>query len=478
MHRMLATLQMQLRQPASASISRVLELDSGEEALQWLLGGHKQILPHFGVKPMMDDVLANIEVDPEGIPVLIRALELTAGRYFPEHHARDYVDALRKFGTSLALVPEDGSHTKSDCPLALESREETSAPQEALDKWGFIVAMFCTPSHRALAQRTIASCQQFGLPYTFHEVESIHVTLSPKASTDARFTKPNFIYNVLERWNMPVLYLDCDLIVMDEPWHLQEALREGADFAICNYFNDSCTAIFTPLERLVRDIPALDPYRYFKYTGQIPWLMPDQLFTNGAISWWNNSTGARALLSKWHQELVFFTAAVCHRCTPNPGEEGDPGVLTVAEDQVLDWVYNNRRAPTMDDALNALKPYWLPLSYARQPTYIYVAPIINHPSYPTGNAANERLRIPVAAHRELPKLHMATARRKDLQALEEHGLPHEAIRLVLDIKTRELGDFKPGGGFEALGPPLKQYFWPPEMLEWGEWPRPCQEGVE
>jgi hypothetical protein len=73
---------------------------------------------------------------------------------------------------------------------------------------------------------------------------------------------------------------------------------------------------------------------------------------------------------------------------------------------------------------------------------------------------------------------MATARRKDLQALEEHGLPHEAIRLVLDIKTRELGDFKPGGGFEALGPPLKQYFWPPEMLEWGEWPRPCQEGVE
>lgn len=476
-HRLLATLQLQLRLPASEAATRVLELDAGDGVLRWLLGQHEQIVPLFGQRRIIDDLFCNPEVDPAGIPVLIRALELTAGKHFPEDHTRDYVAALRQLEGSLAQVGEDGAHAESAFPVPMEAKVETNAPQEAIDKWGFIVAMFCTASHRELAQETVRSCAEFGLPYTLHQVDHIHVTLSPKASKDPSTTKPNFIHTVLERWDVPVLYLDCDLIVMDEPSHLREAKEQGADFAVCNHFADRCSAIFTPLENMTapQDAPE-DKHRLFVYTGQIPWYMPDQLFTNGAISWWNNTAGARALLRRWHQELVFFSTAVCHPCTPSlASAQGNAGVLTVAEDQVLDWLFNNRQAACIGQELKNVKPYWLPQGYARQPMCIYVAPIINHPGYPTGGNPGDRIRIPVAAHRGLPKLHMHSATRKDLKTMREHyGLCDEIIWSVVDIKARALGTYQPGVGFEASGPPLDIGFWPPYMHEWGDWPRPTQ----
>ena len=50
---------------------------------------------------------------------------------------------------------------------------------------------------------------------------------------DLRYTKPNFIHMMLEKCKVPVVYMDCDLVVMAEPFHIVEALRSVASMSEC-----------------------------------------------------------------------------------------------------------------------------------------------------------------------------------------------------------------------------------------------------
>jgi len=47
---------------------------------------------------------------------------------------------------------------------------------------------------------------------------------------------------------MPVVYMDCDLVVMNAPVHLQHALQQGADVAIVNFYAAPVVCHYVPAE--------------------------------------------------------------------------------------------------------------------------------------------------------------------------------------------------------------------------------------
>lgn len=441
-----------------------MQLEAKMELVKWMVG------PDGALELLR----GNVEVDDNGLAVLLRALEvldeivpncsINSPNLSFEVRVCDEIAAVRDYISGLKQLNEDGASPETEFPLHLASKEDSWTPRESLEKWGFVVAGFYTPSHAEIAQNLRKSCQNVGLPFTFHETAAIHISTSPKASTDLQFTKPNFIHAMIERHGVPVLYVDCDCVIMAEPIHVRNAVRDGIDFAITNHLAFEASPVFLPLEKLDPGLASsIEPLRYFKSTGQMPWLQVDQLIGNAACMLFSNTDASRALLRYWHQEIAFLSSVVCRPCT---GE--GKGVWSHVDDQILDWVFNNRAA--LDESkLAHIKTFWLPASYARQPTHIYIAPIINHPGYPTDGP---RLRI--ASRHALPRFRIpSTPIRKTLLALEDLNLHEVWVKdLVIDIKGRKAGHWQQGTGLSA-SIDLDVKCWPPHLYEWGDWPKAC-----
>lgn len=188
----------------------------------------------------------NVEVDEDGLNMLLVYCELVnADAARSEDNGafvitiqdeisccKDYVEALEQ-----ATYNDD---PEKEFPLTLETTDLFLPwmPVNALAQWGFVTCAFCRHSHVKTAQRLRDSCRQFGIPYTFQETSAVHASTSPKASTDLRYSKPNFIFKMLDKHSLPMLCLDCDLIVMAEPVHITELLKNGADWGTTNLLAD------------------------------------------------------------------------------------------------------------------------------------------------------------------------------------------------------------------------------------------------
>jgi len=481
-NRLIARLRFYARQPASDAVMRVLELE-GTHAVGWLLAG-----AHFvngkpvesgspvidktcGITPVLDELRRNAEVDEKGLATLLRALELVRSAvpdFEADHGPRvaflptiaDEIGAVKEFMSALDGIGEDCAHPLPEyvAPLHLELKDlfEPWAPPEALQRWGFIVAAFCTPTHKEVADRLRRSLRAFGLPYTFQEVSTVHPTLSPKAAGGPETTKPNFIYAMLERHQLPVLYMDCDLIVLDEPVHVQEALRVGSDWGICNFLAAEVCAVVQPIGAL----NSRELYRLTLGGPDVRIRTSEQALSNAAISIWNNTEGARTVLRRWHQELVFYANACSFQSTGDPAR--GVGVWTVADDQVLDWMWNNRARLYRGELLN-VKVYWLPMSYARLPLFPFVPPIVNHPDY-----ISDGPRMPVPAHRGTRKVHVAySTPLKTKQAAIASGVPGPlyALDMATGMACRQPQDLSSEINFDL---DIKVQLYPPGMVEWGE----------
>jgi len=419
---------------------------------------------------VLEELRTNTEVDEQGLATLLRALELVRS-VFPDYQAdgprvaflptiADEIGAVKEFMSALDSIGEDCAHPlpeyQAPLPLELKDLFETWAPPEALQRWGFIVAAFCTPNYKEVADRLRRSLRAFGLPYTFQEVSTVHPTLSPKGAGGPETTKPNFIHAMLERHQLPVLYMDCDLVVLDEPVHVQEALCGGSDWGICNFLATEVFAVATP-------IPELNSRELYRLTVNCPAVRirtSEQTTSNGAINFWNNTEGARNVLRRWHQELVFYTNACSFPSTGDPAR--GVGVWTVAEDNVLDWMWNNRDRLYRGELLN-VKAHWLPMSYARLPMFLFVPPIVNHPDYLTDGP-----RISVAAHRGTRKVHIAySTSLKTKQAAIASGVPGPlyALDMASSMACRQPQDLSSEINFDL---DIKVQLYPPGMVEWGE----------
>src|SRR5690242_12526579 len=102
----------------------------------------------------------------------------------------------------------------------------------------YVVGSLFTASYAAKADRLIASCEKYGLPYTVHEVPTVHASISEKGTDDIGYTKPNFIRKLLAEHKRPILFVDADCEFMAEPTLINEYVRTGCDFAVYNYCAD------------------------------------------------------------------------------------------------------------------------------------------------------------------------------------------------------------------------------------------------
>jgi hypothetical protein len=193
----------------------------------------------------------------------------------------------------------------------------------------------------------------------------------------------------------------------------------------------------------------------------------EQALSNAAISIWNNTEGARTVLRRWHQELVFYANACSFQSTGDPAR--GVGVWTVVDDQVLDWMWNNRARLYRGELLN-VKVYWLPMSYARLPLFPFVPPIVNHPDY-----ISDGPRMPVPAHRGTRKVHVAySTPLKTKQAAIASGVPGPlyALDMATGMACRQPQDLSSEINFDL---DIKVQLYPPGMVDWEACRNPYHE---
>ena len=226
----------------------------------------------------------------------------------------------------------------------------------------FIAGAMFTARYSKQAERLVASCEKFSVPYALHEVPTVHASISTHGSDDLSFTKANFIHHMLRTHNKPVLYLDADCEFSAPPDLLTELARSGCDFAIYNWLADEHTDMFKPLELSLDGSPPVKG-RFFRFAGSVDRYCTHQLMCSGLAQYYRNSLAARSLLGRWHRTIA-----------EHPG---------CADDQCLDYTYNNLGKFSWRSWF--LKARWLPKNYARIAFWIYAEPVINHPEYPTKN---------------------------------------------------------------------------------------------
>ena len=213
----------------------------------------------------------------------------------------------------------------------------------------YIVGAMFTADYAERAARLASSCAKFSLPYEMHEVPTVHRSMGINGTDDLRFTKANFVLNLLIRYRRPVLYLDADCEFVSQPLLISDLVRDRCDFAIYNWLADEYTDAFYPY----------DPEsRYFAYSGSIDFHSTDQLIAAGCTQFYGNSFAARALLSRWLSTIAEFSGS--------------------ADDSCMNFMFNNSLGKR-DWLRWILRKYWLPKAYARYRMWPYVEPVINHP---------------------------------------------------------------------------------------------------
>src|SRR4051812_21299190 len=89
----------------------------------------------------------------------------------------------------------------------------------------YLIGAMFTSSYRDKALRLATSCERLGLAYEIHEVSTVHRSISARGSSDAHYTKPNFIRNLLQRHRKPILYIDADCEILSQPVLIDDLIR-------------------------------------------------------------------------------------------------------------------------------------------------------------------------------------------------------------------------------------------------------------
>ena len=224
----------------------------------------------------------------------------------------------------------------------------------------FLIVSFFTQNYKDKADRLINSLNNFNLNYKIFEVPTIHYSKSDKGSNDINYCMPKLIIDMLKQFKVPIIFLDCDLVVMKEPKLFYSLKEKNIDFAIYNWLEDSENDGYLPVKLKINSERGEIEETYYINSVNVKLLnnpnKEGQLFSSGGVAYFSESNSSINVLNEWLENIIKYPKA--------------------PDDQLLDHTYNYSSTVRKN-----LKVEWLDKSYCRVFWWIFSEPIINHPGH-------------------------------------------------------------------------------------------------
>ena len=226
----------------------------------------------------------------------------------------------------------------------------------------FLLVSFFTQNYKDKADRLINSLNNFNLNYKIFEVPTIHYSKSDKGSNDINYCMPKLLIDMLKQFKVPIIFLDCDLVVMKEPKLFYSLKEKNIDLAIYNWVEDSENDGYLPVKLKINSERGEIEETYYINSVNVKLLnnpnKERQLFSSGGVAYFSESNSSINVLNEWLENIIKYPKA--------------------ADDQLLDYTFNY--SPTVR---KNLKFEWLDKSYCRVYWWIFSQPIIDHPGHMT-----------------------------------------------------------------------------------------------
>ena len=224
----------------------------------------------------------------------------------------------------------------------------------------FLIVSFFTQNYKDKADRLINSLNNFNLNYKVFEVPTIHYSKSDKGSNDINYCMPKLIMDMLKQFKIPIIFLDCDLVVMKEPKLFYSLKEKNIDFAIYNWLEDSENDGYLPVKLKINSERGEIEETYYINSVNVKLLnnpnKEGQLFSSGGVAYFSESNSSINVLNEWLENIIKYPKA--------------------PDDQLLDHTFNYSSTVRKN-----LKVEWLDKSYCRVFWWIFSQPIINHPGH-------------------------------------------------------------------------------------------------
>lgn len=218
------------------------------------------------------------------------------------------------------------------------------------------ILTMATSDYLPVADRLRTSAERFGYTVHVRNVDHVHRSISPKGEPGSMNYKARLILDFLETENRPVIWMDCDVTVVEEIALWGSFRSEGFDFGIYNWLADADNAAYMPVSVRQGGGKVARSNRFFRFSHEIAYTSRTQLICSGAVQFWANTPASVALLQSWGDLALRFP-----RCQ---------------DDQLLDCAHNAQGG--------GIKLMSLPKSYLRIGFWPMERPVIDHPQLPTG----------------------------------------------------------------------------------------------
>ena len=232
--------------------------------------------------------------------------------------------------------------------------------ENKLEGEDFLIVSFFTQNYKDKADRLINSLNNFNLNYKIFEVPTIHYSKSNKGSNDINYCMPKLIIDMLKQFKVPIIFLDCDLVVMKEPKLFYSLKEKNIDFAIYNWLEDSENDGYLPVKLKINSERGEIEETYNINSVNVKLLnnpkKEGQLFSSGVVAYFSESNSSINVLNEWLENIIKYPKA--------------------PDDQLLDHTFNYS-----SNVRKNLKVEWLDKSYCRVFWWIFSEPIINHPGH-------------------------------------------------------------------------------------------------
>ena len=279
-----------------------------------------------------------------------------------------------------------------------------------LNDKNFIVVSFFTKSYKDKADKLINSLNKFNINYKVFEIPTIHYSKSNKGSDDINYCMPKLIMKALSNFRLPILFIDCDMEIVQKPELFYRLDEKKIDFAIYNWLEDNDNDGYLPLKLNINTSEGKIEKTYFINKVNVKLLnhseKEKQLFSSGAVAYFSNSNLSNKLLKDWYKNIEKYPQ--------------------LPDDQILDYTFN-----FTFDKKNKLKIEWLSKNYCRVYWWIFTKPIINHPDN--------------VSHREKDNFYKITGKKRfkieNTIKRETSKIPSD---LIIDIDEKKLLKIKNG----------------------------------